>query len=195
MNLKMQFIKDNKKIELSNKEKLLKEISLMALSNVQKNIASNIKPENSPLTKAVKQGDKTLRDSDDLLSSLHARTEKNTAIVATALPYAAIQNNGGEIKPVRAKHLYLPASKEVRTLMRHYGFSVPNVINRLRADGYSVWRRKDSRVVWYKSKKSKRGEPKPLFFLKNSVKIPKREFMFLSEPTVEKIQQLLEVNC
>lgn len=194
MNLKMQFIKDNKKIELSNKEKLLKEISLMALSNVQKNIASNIKPENSPLTKAVKQGDKTLRDTGALMSSLHARTEKNTAIVATALPYAAIQNSGGEIKPVRAKYLYLPASKDVRTLMRRYGFSVPSVINGLRADGFSVWRQKDSRVVWYKSKKS-RNKPKPLFFLKSSVKIPKREFMFLSEPTVEKIQQLLEVNC
>lgn len=165
----------------------MREVSLIALSRIQKNVTSNIGPDNAPLTQSVKQNNKTLRDTDTLLASLNARHDATSATVATPLKYAAIQNTGGEIVASK-KFLYLPASSEVRKFQRTFGFSVGEVIKGLRSKGISVFRAGNARVIFYK-KKNKEAEP--LFFLVKSVKIPKREFMFLPEQTVAVIDKLI----
>ena len=95
-------------------------------------------------------------------------------VVGTPLQYAAIHKEGGTIKAKNVKYLCIPAGRRTKKLMRQFGLKP-------RVD-------KDKRCLW--AKQGKRGKPFVLFYLKSSVKIPKREF-FRLDPEDERI--LLEL--
>lgn len=172
---------------------LMKELSLMALSAIQKNIENGIKPDNAPLTALVKQGKQTLHDMGTLRSSLNARSTETEAVVATNVRYAHIHNpEDGRtqtvIRPKSSKYLCLPASSYTRTLLRRYDWSPREVIEGLRAKEYAVYRpyKKGSRTrANVIMAKKKRKEPFALFILKTSVTIPARPFMFLSDDVIK----------
>lgn len=176
----------------------MKEISLMALSTVQKNIEKDITPANAALTQEVKKGDKTLRDTGRLRASLTARHSENEAVVGTNVPYAETHNpqDGRSETIIRAKNgksLAIPASAQVRTFQRRYGFSASEVIKGLQKDGYTVFRPlkngKPGNVIFAQkktiSRKTMRGTSIPIFILKKSVKIPARPFLFIPDAVLE----------
>lgn len=180
---------------LYNTEPLMKEISLIALSGIQKNITSGIGPANAPLTTAVKQGNNTLRDNGGLMSSLNERHTNDEAIVSSS-HIAAFVNHPEDgrkeivIKPKNAKYLTIPASKQTRTFQRRYGFKPREVIEGLQRDGWIVFRPLDSamkrpmNIILAQKKVLKKGskqEAIKLFVLKKSVTVPVREFFFLDE--------------
>ena len=101
----------------------MKELSLWALSTVQKNIEKGITPVNAALTQEVKQGNKTLRDTGRLRASLTARHSESEAVVGTNVPYAQVHNreDGRSETVIRAKSgksLAIPASARVRTCLK-----------------------------------------------------------------------------
>ncbi|MGP1489927.1 MAG: phage virion morphogenesis protein [Treponema sp.] len=183
---------------ISSSKPLMKELSLMALSTVQKNIEKDITPANAALTQEVKQGNKTLRDTGRLRASLTARHSDTEAVVGTNVPYAQVHNreDGRSETIVRAKNgksLAIPASARVRTFQRRYGFSAREVIKGLQKDNYSVFRPlkngKPGNVIFAQkkiiSRKTMRGASIPLFILKKSVKIPARPFLFIPDAVLE----------
>ena len=176
----------------------MKEISLIALSTVQKNIEKGITPANAALTQEVKQGNKTLRDTGRLRASLTARHSETEAVVGTNVPYAETHNpqDGRAETVIRAKNgknLAIPASARVRTFQRRYGFSAREVIAGLKKDNYIVFRPlkngKPGNVIFAQkkviSRKTMRGASIPLFILKKSVKIPARPFLFIPDAILE----------
>lgn len=190
---------------LGNTEPLMRELSLIGLSAVQKNIERGIKPDNAPLTKDVKQGSNTLRDNGKLRSSLHARYSQTQAIVATKSPYARVHNpEDGRTKTVikakSGRFLALPASPYTRTLYRRYGFSAREVIEGLKYSGAYVYRpykkgshnRSNVIMAVERTKSGKKKKPVAIFILKNEVEIPARPFMFLDDATILALEKRAE---
>ena len=200
MQVKIEFeehIKGSFFNRLANPKPLMKELSLKALSAIQKNIEGGIKPDNAPLTKAVKQGNNTLRDSGRLRASLTARHSDTEAVVGTNVPYAHFHNpEDGRtetvIRPKNAKFLCLPAGPETRKLFRKYGWSPREVIAALEAKGFAVYRPykrcggERSNVIMAKEKGK---EPFAVFVLKKSIKIPVRPFMFLPDSVIAALER------
>ena len=99
-------------------------VSSYLVSSAVKKINAGVPPENAPLTQAVKQGNKTLRDGGQLMSSIAPQSGRTWAAAQTNLKYAKIQQEGGEIRG-GSKGLWIPASAKTRTLMRKYNAQKP----------------------------------------------------------------------
>lgn len=141
----------------------------------------------SAATMAYRGDGQPLRDTTALLNSITSEQVNDTTIsVGTTKVYAPIQNNGGVIRPKKGKWLWIPAAG-TRQLQRRYGYSVTQVLTGLKGEGYSVYRA--GRTVCYRKKGGKKKASKVVFYLKESVEIPAREFFFLSD---EEINQLKE---
>lgn len=186
--------------KIANTKPLMRELSLMGLSAIQKNIENGIKPDNAPLTKAVKQGNNTLRDTGRLRSSLTARHTATEAAVGTNVPYARIHNpEDGRtktvIRPKKATYLCLPASPTTRTLYRRYGFSARDVITGLQSNGVAVFRpykrgTTERANIILMQKKGKKAEV--IFILKKSITVPARPFMFLPDNVINTMLSRVE---
>lgn len=157
-------------------EPVMRRISRYLVSSATRKINSGIPPENAPLTQEVKQGNKTLRDNGQLMSSIAPQNGREWAAAQTNLRYAKIQQKGGTIQG-KGKGLWIPASAKTRSLMRRYNSQTAGeLIKSMKADGYSFYR---TGKVFCARKKS--GEPFALFIIKQSVKIPARPFLHIDE--------------
>ena len=168
--------------------RLLDGLGGLAVSLVQKNIEQGSWTPNAPLTAAVKQGSKPLRDRGQLLASTSYHIEPGKVVVGTNHPAAEILHNGGTIRPVRAKALALPAGPWVRTLMRGTDLRPRMLLEQLKGSGWSIWRQ--GNVIMGRKKGSK--ESIPLFILRASVTIPARPFMRLPEGSIQMLKQRVE---
>lgn len=157
-------------------EPVMRKISKYLVSSAVKKIDRGIKPENAPLTQAVKQGNQTLRDRGQLMASIAPQNGKNWAAAQTNLKYARIQQKGGTITG-KKKGLWLPAGSRTRTLSTQYNAqNAGELIASMRNAGFSFYRVKN---IFYA--KSKKGKPFPLFVIKQSVTIPARPFLYIDE--------------
>ena len=131
-----------------------------------------------------------MQNTGALMSSITYKSGTNEVVVGTPLQYAAIHKEGGTIKAKNVKYLCIPAGRRTKKLMRQFGLKPRECMAKMKAAGYAVWPRvdKDKRCLW--AKQGERGKPFVLFYLKSSVKIPKREF-FRLDPEDERI--LLEL--
>lgn len=151
-------------------------ISQYLRSCADKKINEGVPPANAPLTQAVKQGSKTLRDNGTLAASISEHSGDDWAAAGTNLKYAKINQEGGTIRS-KGKGLWIPAGAETRKLMRSHGASSPGqLITALRSTGYQLWRRGKAFMA-----SSKGGKPFVLFIIKASVKIPARPFLYITE--------------
>jgi len=150
----------------------------------------------SPATIVYRGAGRPLQDTGALRDSITFNViNDSTVSVGTNKPYAAIQNNGGVIRPKKAKWLWIPAAG-TRQLQRKYGYSATDVLNGLKAAGYTVFFMKDKRVVCYREKRRTRNEKGELvyrshiiFYLKKSVEIPARRFFYLNERDMQLIMK------
>ena len=146
----------------------------------------------SPATEAYRGAGRPLQDTGSLRDSITFKViDGQTVSVGTNKPYAAIQNYGGVIRAKKAKWLWIPAAG-TRQLQRRYGYSPTDVLNGMKAAGYNVFFRKDSRVVCYREKRRSRNEDGKLeykshilYYLKKSVEIPARRFFYLSDSEMD----------
>lgn len=105
--------------------------------------------------------------------SLNAAT-KDSGVVGSTLPYAALHNFGGTITPKQAKALALPATREARQAGSPRNFSRKLFFVPARSGNAIGWlaeRIKKAR------KGEKAGEIRRHYLLKASVTIPARRFM------------------
>lgn len=139
----------------------------------------------SPATAAYRGSGRPLQDTGSLRDSITFKViDDKTVSVGTNKPYAAIQNNGGVIN-AKKNWLWIPAAG-TRQLQRRYGYSPTDVLNGLKAEGYSIFRK--GRTMCYREKKKRRNESGILknvdhviFYLKKSVDIPARPFFYLTD--------------
>lgn len=164
-------------------------IGEFSVAAIQAKIAGGKFTPNAPLTTNVKKGSPPLSDRGLLVNSITYRTSADSVHIGTTHPGAGVNNYGGTIRAKKG-FLLIPASSRTRTLNRRYGWTAKEVLAGLRADGYSVWRQ--GRAIFYRQKGSGSGRKKPImvYILKQSVTIPKREFMKL---TSEEVDALFEI--
>jgi len=141
----------------------------------------------SPATVDFRKKGQPLLDTADLRNSITFKVvDERTVTVGTNKPYAAIQNNGGVIN-AKKNWLWIPAAK-VRELMRgkNGGYSPTEVLQKMKSEGYSVFR-KGRTIVWREKRKTRNEKGKlvykthPLYYLKKSVEIPARPFFYLTD--------------
>jgi phage gpG-like protein len=139
----------------------------------------------SPATAAYRGAGRPLQDTGALRDSITFKViDGQTVSVGTNKPYAAVQNNGGVIN-AKKNWLWIPAAG-TRQLQRRYGYSPTDVLNGLKAAGYSIFRK--GRTMCYREKRKKRNEggnlqnvDHVLYYLKKSVEIPARRFFYLTD--------------
>jgi phage gpG-like protein len=139
----------------------------------------------SPATAAYRGAGRPLQDTGGLRDSITFKVvDERTVTVGTNKHYAAIQHNGGVIN-AKKNWLWIPAAG-TRQLQRRYGYGPTDVLNGLKAAGYSIFRK--GRTMCYREKKKKRNEggqlqnvDHVLYYLKKSVEISARPFFYLSD--------------
>ena len=139
----------------------------------------------SPATADYRGNGRPLLDTGALRDSITFKVvDGQTVSVGTNKPYAALQNNGGVIR-AKKNWLWIPAAG-TRKLQRRYGYSPTDVLNGLKADGYSIFRM--GRTMRYREKRRTRNEEGKLeyknhvlYYLKESVQIPARRFFYLTD--------------
>lgn len=152
---------------------------------------------NSGLTRSLKNGGaKPLFDSGETFASLTYQMSDDAYILGTPKLHAAMLNDGGTIKPLKAQKLTIPADRSIKKRVDVYG--VRKTIEGLEKQGWKIFWRVNSVVgrapvgakgigkriksaMNKNNKSADKGVFYVLFFRANQVEIPKREFMYLSE--------------
>lgn len=155
-------------------------------SCANKKINRGVSPANAPLTAAVKQGNKTLRDTGALAASIAPHSGKDWADASTNLKYARLQQEGGTITG-RGKGLWIPAGARTRQLMRQYSATSPGqLIRAMKGAKWKMWR---AGKAWM-AQKGKQA-PFVLFVIKNKVEIPARPFLYIDQKEETYIMKLI----
>ena len=172
-------------------------------SSADRRIKAGVAPANSPLTAKVKSGNQTLRDSGDLARSIAAHSGPLWADASSNKKQARLLQEGGVIRPKKAKALWIPAGPETRRLMKHYGAKSPGELIRiLKADNYGGFITPLSKVYcMYKKagkgkngRKIKEGKPFMLFIVRSSVTIPARPFLKIEKKDEEFLLNLIRAG-
>lgn len=155
-------------------------------SCANKKINRGVPPANAPLTAAVKQGNRTLRDTGALAASIAAHSGKDWADASTNLKYARLQQEGGTITS-KGKGLWIPAGAKTRQLMRQYSATSPGqLIRAMKGAKWKMWR---AGKAWM-AQKGKQA-PFVLFVIKNKVEIPARPFLYIDQKEETYIMKLI----
>lgn len=156
-------------------------------SCANKKINRGVPPANAPLTAAVKQGNRTLRDTGALAASIAAHSGKDWADASTNLKYARLQQEGGTITG-RGKGLWIPAGARTRQLMRQYSATSPGqLIRAMKGAKWKMWR---AGKAWM----AQRGKQAPfvLFIIKNKVQVPARPFLYIDRKEESYIMRIVQ---
>lgn len=155
-------------------------------SCANKKINQGVSPANAPLTAAVKQGNRTLRDTGALAASIAAHSGQTWADASTNLKYARLQQEGGTITS-KGKGLWIPAGARTRQLMRQYSATSPGqLIRAMKGAKWKMWR---AGKAWM-AQKGKQA-PFVLFVIKNKVEIPARPFLYINQKEETYIMKLI----
>lgn len=183
--MQMKLVRKIRSVELDSGKHLRRAARYQA-SEVVKRIASKAAPPNAPLTVAIKGSSKPLRDTGLLESSIAYRVEGAVATIGTNRIGARLQNEGGTIRPRKARKLWIPANRNVRNMLRNSG-SIASLISSLRSQGYSCYTRGNAFMY------GKKGEKQQvLFILKDSIVIPSRPFMYFNADDARRIGQIMK---
>lgn len=166
-------------LNLSSAE-INKRIGAYMVSSTQKKIRNGNFKRNAPLTVAVKRNNKPLQDTGLLMSSITYRSDAEKAVIGTNRQGAALNQFGGTKTAKGGRFLWIPASAKTRSLLRRYG-NISRLINGLKNEGYHTWTqptKSGGRVFLYR--KGSKGKTEALFYLKKSVNIPARPFLYIS---------------
>lgn len=156
-------------------------------SCANKKINRGVPPANAPLTAAVKQGNRTLRDTGALAASIAAHSGKDWADASTNLKYARLQQEGGTITG-RGKGLWIPAGARTRQLMRQYSATSPGqLIRAMKGAKWKMWR---TGKAWM-AQKGKQA-PFVLFIIKDKVQVPARPFLYIDRKEESYIMRIVQ---
>lgn len=154
----------------------------------------NNPPPTSDFTKSLRRGEnkstgKTLLDNGALYNSIKYKTEQDKSVkVGSHLKYAKIHNEGKTIT-AKKSFLYIPANEEIKTKSQVIG--VRNTISAFKTAGYRVFRQGQT-LRYYKPPLTAGKEAPVMFYLKKSVSIPKRQYLYVSEEDDKMIQKIIK---
>lgn len=169
-----------------NIKSAMPQIAMYLQSCADKKIKKGVPPENAPLTQAVKGGDKTLRDNGNLAASIAPHHGDDWADASTNAKQAKILQEGGTIQS-KGKGLWIPAGSQTRKLMRRYAATSPGMlISAMKSDGWNMYRKGKAFMA-----SNKMTKPFCLFIIKDSVKIPSRPFLYISESEENFIMRII----
>lgn len=203
------------KVFLDALEKTQKEINSLpetlapfGLQCVRDNMKHGKFKPNATLTKNTKNaGAKPLFDTGETYASLTYTADDDGYRVGTNKIYASLINDGGEIKAKKSQQLAIPINKQVKKRSEVYG--VRKTINWLENKGWKIFYRPHSimgraplgakafgKKVQTKSNKNSKQKQTGVFYVlyirTPSVKVPKREFMYLSEEQQKEQAQMAQ---
>lgn len=158
---------------------VMEDFSHYMLGSVSKNFEQGGRPDKWKKS----QAEKTLNDSGRLASSFTPRHGRDWALVGTNVRYARIHNEGGDIKPVKAKALAVPLHWWVKKGPRYYKdlWLLPPAFP---GDARGIL----ARTIG----KGKNQKVQPMFALRGRVQIPKRRFLLFQAEDVTYIKETLE---
>ena len=166
---------------------VMPKIAAYLQSCANKKINRGVPPANAPLTAAVKQGNRTLRDIGALAASIAAHSGQTWADASTNLKYARIQQEGGTITS-KGKGLWIPAGAKTRQLMRQYSATSPGqLIRAMKGAKWKMWR---TGKAWM-AQKGKQA-PFVLFIIKDKVEIPARPFLYIDKKEESYIMRIVQ---
>lgn len=181
-------IKDN-----ASKPELMEDVGEYMRSSTVKKLKEqkfkNNPPPTSEFTKSLRHGEnkgsgKTLLDNGYLFNSIGKKIEGNSVKVGSHLKYAKIHNEGGTLT-AKKNFLYIPGNEEVKAKSQVVG--VRDTINFFKSEGYKVFYQGRT-VRYYKPPLNKDEKAPVMFYLKKSVSIPKREYLYISDVNEKVIQ-------
>ncbi len=185
--------------------KLAEQLAPLGVTCVQLNMDGPFVP-NAPLTKSLKNGGaKPLFDSGETRASITYVADSQGFAVGSPLVHTPLINYGGTLKAKRAKSLVIPATRAIKRKSQALG--IKRYLEQLKDAGWRiVWRPKavlgsapvgaGAQGIRLKAKPKADGTPKKtrktgqraaprrlflLFYRKESITVPAREFMVLHE--------------
>ncbi|MBD1572494.1 hypothetical protein HC725_04275 [Vibrio sp. S17_S38] len=167
----------------------------------------NFKP-NSTLTKNTKNaGAKPLFDTGETYASLTYQADAHEYRIGTNKVHAPLINDGGIVKAKKAQKLAIPINKQVKR--RTEVFGVRKVLTELERQGWKIFYRPKSIMgrapvgakafgqrIKTSANKSNKAQQKGVFYVlyirAKQIKVPKREFMYMSDEQQREQSQLAE---
>ncbi len=188
-------------IDKALQSSLLKETTTYLKSSTVSKLKRGKFRANAPATRAYKKSSKPLHCDNNLRGSITQRVEsvskdgetKLVGIIGTNHPGAFSNNFGATIKAKIARRLLIPGSR-TRELQRTYGYNTRTLIRRMKKNGYKVWWRPGATMAKHKDEE----DAFILFYRKKKVKIPKREFLYISKSDrngIRKIERRFLDKC
>jgi len=156
-------------------------------TSVKKRIAGGQFKKNKPLTIKNRRGKKglPLNNTGRLRSSITNTTIGRDAVaIGSPLVYAPMMNDGKTITPTKAKKLAIPMGKKVARMAET--MSVRKVLATFEKAGYNIFFDTNA-ILGYLNKKTT-----VLFIRKDSVTIPKREYLFIDDNDEKLIAAIYE---
>ncbi len=184
----------HKKINIDKtlQKSLLEETTIHLKSSTISKLKRGQFKENAPATRAYKKSSKPLHSDGNLHGSITQKVTGEKGFVGTNHPGAFSNNFGATIKAKFAKRLLIPGP-ETRELQRTYSYNTRTLIRRMKQKGYKVWWEPGATMAKYKNE-----EAFVLFYRKKKVKIPKREFLYISKHdrnVIRKIERGILDKC
>jgi len=151
----------------------------------------------SKFTKDLRRGSdtskgKTLQDNGMLYNSIQKKVEVNSIKIGSQLKYAKIHNEGGTVT-AKKNYLYIPGTPEIKKNSQANGVSA--TIELFKSKGYNVFYNKTGRgnvLLYQRIGKRKEFPVQVMFYLKKSVTIPKREYLYVSDEDEKIIQGIIK---
>lgn len=174
-------------------KKAMRRAGRYMVSSTQRKISKNSFTPIAPLTQELRSGSKgrPLRDTGALISSITFRVNGESVIIGTNRIGARINNFGGTITAKnKSGCLWIPASREVKLALQNQGGSISRLLRMYKNGGYSLFRAGNAFFV---RKKGKGNEKIMLFILKKSIKIPARNFFYISDDDDKVLRRILHV--
>jgi phage gpG-like protein len=170
--------------KLKDLHKALDAIGEGLVSSTQKRIAKGDFIPNAPLTIRMKRGSNPLRDRGILMQSITKQVGENWVKVGSGLIYARIHQYGGVISAKQAEKLAIPAfgPEQKRLSPRSY-------LAKLKGQGWHIWATPGAILG-----RPPRGNVTVLYVRKGSVRIPKREYLKITEEDWKLIKSILCVE-
>ncbi len=153
-------------------------------------------PKWSASGRASAEGGRTLLLSNRLRNSIAFNAGRGDVFIGTNVGYARLQNEGGIVKPVKAKALAIPLHKEARK-------AAANVKSVREIEGLWILDRKGKAPLLCKTKGERTSKKtgavslkskvsiEPWFVLLKSVKVPARPFLRVTDADMKALEKML----
>lgn len=168
-----------------------RKLAVAAVAGAKRHFQTSTAPDGTPWAPLKfprpNGGSKPLLDTGLLMGSLNATFDGDTLTLRANGPGAAAHNFGATIRPVNAKFLAIPVTREARKVTGPRAFPRDLFfIKRKAGPGGSLAERV--------AKGKKKGQVLVHYLLRDHVEVPRREFLGFSRETLEAMGEIIQAD-